>query len=99
MRVRLAASDDLFGEPEVGDVRLSVVVDQDVRRLEVPVQDSVAMRVIHRATHRRQQPRRLARGSGPSASRWASVSPRTYFMLKSGRPSHSATSYTGTIPG
>jgi hypothetical protein len=40
-----------LGEAEVGDVRLALRVEQDVARLEVPVQDAALVRVVDRAGH------------------------------------------------
>ena len=39
---------DLLRQPEVGDVRMALVVDQDVGRLEVAVQDAAGVGVGHR---------------------------------------------------
>ena len=89
----------LLRQAEVGDVRLAVLVEQDVRRLEVAVQHAARVGEMNRPRDRRQQWAASRGGSGPSASRWASVVPATCFMLKYGRPSSSPTSYTGTMSG
>ena len=52
---------DPLGQPEVGNVRPAVDVDQDVGRLEIAMQHAPAMGKRHRAANRGQQRGRLAR--------------------------------------
>ena len=69
----------LLGESKVHDVRLSLIVDQDVRRLEVAVQDATAVSKIDRPTHGGQDRRDLAwrQRSATQLCRPASGPPRT----------------------
>ncbi len=50
-----------LGQAEIGDVRLALAVDEDVRRLEVAVKDATLMRERDRSGNRRQERRRVAR--------------------------------------
>ena len=52
-----AAVLDPLGQPEVGDVRPALVVEQDVGRLEVAVEDAPLVRVVHRGGDLGHQPR------------------------------------------
>ena len=38
---------ELFGEAEIGDVRPAVGIEQNVRRLEIAVQNAALVRVMH----------------------------------------------------
>src|SRR5207253_2122826 len=49
------ASSDPPGQAEVGDMRLSLGVEQDVGRLEIAMQHAPLMRVLHRPGYRGQQ--------------------------------------------
>ena len=55
---QLAVALDPLGQAEVGDVRLALLVDQDVGRLEVAVQDAPLVGVVHRLGRLGHQPRR-----------------------------------------
>ncbi len=46
---------DALGQAEVGDVGLAPLVEEDVGRLEVAVQDAALVRVVHRAGHLHHQ--------------------------------------------
>ena len=46
------------GQAEVGNVRLSLLVNQDVRRLQVAVEDTPLVGVVDRQGGRGHQPRR-----------------------------------------
>jgi hypothetical protein len=61
---QLAVAADPPGQPEVADVGLAVVIDQDVGRLEVAVEDAALMRVVHRLGGLGHQPCRGARVGG-----------------------------------
>ena len=45
---QLAVAFDPLGQAEIRDVRLAVLVEQDVGRLEVAVQDAPLVCVVHR---------------------------------------------------
>ena len=62
-RVRqLAVPLDSLGQAEVGDMRLTIGIDQDIRRLQVAMEDASLVSVVDRLGRRRQQSSR-ARGS------------------------------------
>ena len=50
-----------LGEPEVSDVRLVVVIKQDVRRFQIAVQDAAQVCIMHRPGHNAHQPGTRAR--------------------------------------
>ena len=57
---QVAVALDPPGQAEVGHVRLAALVDQDVRRLQVAVEDPALMGVVHRLRDDRDQPGRGA---------------------------------------
>ena len=83
---------DRLGDAEVDDLRHRPAVldaDQDVRRLEVAVDDALLVGVLHGAAHRHEQFQPLADGQVASA-RW-SGSERQIRSPIIGPPLHSAT--------
>ena len=79
LRARL---EDL-GQAEIGHVRLPVAVQQDVRGLQVAVDDALLVQVLDGPGHRGDDPHAaVARGTGPRAIRSARLSPSTYSMVK-----------------
>ena len=69
---------DLLGQPEVGDPGIAVPIEQDVPRLEVAVDHAAPVGILDRLGDRRPSAPAASRGgSGPSASRWARLSPST----------------------
>ena len=54
---------ELLGDAEVEQLHRPVGRHQDVRRLEIAVDDAVAVRVLHRLAHRAEQPQPLGRAS------------------------------------
>ena len=82
-----------LGQAEVGDVRLALLVQQDVRRLEVAVQDAPLVGVLDGLGHLGQQrPRRPAGRPCSASSRSPRLPPAISFMLKYFWPSCSPTS-------
>ena len=57
---QVAVALDAPGQAEVGHVRLAVLVDQDVGRLQVAMEDAALMGVVHRLGDGRDQPGRGA---------------------------------------
>ena len=55
---QVAVGVDPLGQAEVGDVRLALLVEQDVRRLQVAVEDAALMGVMDRLRGDGDQPRR-----------------------------------------
>ena len=53
---QFAVARQKLGQPEVADVRLAALVEQDVGRLQVAVQDAPLVRVVHRLGHGRDHP-------------------------------------------
>ena len=51
----LGVAFDALGQAEIGDVRLSLGIEQDVARLEVAVQHAALVGVMDGAGNRRQQ--------------------------------------------
>jgi hypothetical protein len=45
-----------LGEAEVGHVRRALGIQQDIGRLQIPVEDAVLMGVVHRTADHRQEP-------------------------------------------
>ena len=77
-------------QPEVGDVGLALLVDQDVGWLEVAVQQPVLVGVVD---GQGCLPQQSGRGARRQRSIWLARLPfSTYFMLKYGRPPYSPTS-------
>ena len=71
-------------QPEVGHVRLAVEVDQDVGRLDVPVDQVPRMGMVQRLGDRRHQLGRLPEGrTGPAASAPPGWSPRCTWRPRS----------------
>src|SRR5439155_4137024 len=46
---------DTFGEPKVRNMRLAGGVEQDVARLQIPMQDAALVGMMHRPRHRRNE--------------------------------------------
>ena len=68
------------GDAEVGD-QGGAVLEQDVLRLDVAVDDALAVRVVERRGHLAREPERLVHRELPSrTSRARSDSPATYGM-------------------
>ena len=68
----------LLGQAEVGDARVAVLVEQDVGRLQVAVDDAVLVGILDRlGDASRSVPAASRDGSGPSASRWDRLCPST----------------------
>ncbi len=55
---QLAVPFNPLGQAEVADVRLPVGIDQDIRRLQVAVEDAPLVRMVNRVGRRRHQPGR-----------------------------------------
>ena len=94
-----AAILDPLGQPEVGDVRPALLVEQDVGRLEVAVQDAALVGVVHGRGDLGHQPRHgpgIAGGLRPGAAR---LPPVRSGMVKYGSPSCWPTSRIGTMFG
>ena len=93
----------------VEHVHLAEVAEHDVARLEVPVHDAAEVRVLDGEAHlpegrsslwREKRSAYVASSFARRSRMWASVSPRTRFMVKNGPPSSSTPkSYTGTTDG
>ena len=66
------------GDPEVGDDRLALVVDDHVLRLQVAVDDAVAVGEAGGLQHLADQRHRLRRGRGRASISSFSVGPSTY---------------------
>ena len=79
------AGDDATGAPavragrdsEVGEVRVSVLVEQDVRGLDVPVDDTLPVGVGERARDLQQQAGGRLEVPGPRSSACRSEPPRS----------------------
>jgi hypothetical protein len=52
----------VLGQSEIGELRLVVRIEEDIGRLEVPVEDAVGVRVVHGAGDGGQVPGRLVGG-------------------------------------
>ena len=91
--VRSLRTSMLAGQAEVGDQRLARVVEQDVGRLQVAVDDAALVGVMHGAGDLLDQRGRRRRRRRGSASMWsARLPPGISFIEKNGRPSSSPTS-------
>ena len=78
----------MLREPEVEQLHHAVAVHEDVRRLEVAVDDEIAMRILRRLAHRQEQPHTLLDAERSRSSRWTSIGlPSTYSSTKYGVPS------------
>ena len=90
-----------LGQPPVHDLDLAELPDHDVRRLQVPVDDPLAVGVPDRLADLLEdgdEPAAVA--ADGSASRSASVSPLMSFMARNGRPSgQRADLVDGGMPG
>jgi hypothetical protein len=74
---------------EIDDLRGRLIVlqrDEDVRRLEVPVDDAFLMRVLYALADMQKQIESLLRRQTPTVADAVSDSPRTYSIAKYGRP-------------
>ena len=84
---------DPLGQAEIGHVRPAVVVDQDVRRLQIAVQHACAMGKVDRlGTRAPAAPPLRAAASAPRPTAGPAWCPSTYFIVKYGWPSCSPTS-------
>jgi hypothetical protein len=59
---------DQLGDPEVEQLDLALVGDQDVARLQVPVHHQVAVRVLHRPAHAGEEAQALGQSDTPRAA-------------------------------
>ena len=75
-RATVGAASDPHGDPEVGEVRVAVVVDQDVRRLDVAVDDAVPVGVASAPPSWSSRRRRGSGSSGPRSRAARSEPPR-----------------------
>ena len=76
-----------LGQPEIGDVRFALLVEQDIGGLQIAMENAALVGVMHRPRDRRNQPSGLLGRSfdfGRSHLRLASASvpPSISFMLK-----------------
>ena len=84
---QLAVALDALGQPEVGDVRLAVLVQQDIGRLQVAMENAALVGMVNGLGDDGDN-RAAARGSAAnSASRLSRLVPSISFMLKKCRPS------------
>ena len=77
----------LPGQAEVDQARPAGLVDQDIGRLDVLVDDPAAVGEGDRAGDFGHQGRGLPGATGSSQAYWARVRPRMYSMTRYGRPS------------
>ena len=74
---------------EIDDLRGRLIVlqrDEDVRRLEIAVDDAFLMRVLHALADMQKQIESLFRRQASRSQYAVSDSPRTYSIAKYGRP-------------
>ncbi len=99
-RLRDAVHVERAGDPEVGHLRLPVVVQQDVLRLDVAVHEAAVVREGQRVRDLERELDRLANASsGPRADSSFRFSPSTYSKTMNWRPSCSPRSMTVTMFG
>ena len=87
------------GDPEVDDLETVGGVEEQVRRLDVPMDDAVGVGGVQRFRGLRKPGERELRVDAPPRARTASVPPGKYSMTVNGRPSCSPTSKIVTTCG
>ena len=91
----------MHGQPKVGHMRLTLAVDQDVRRLDIAMHELLGVRVVQRIGHLDDQPGGpVRRDAAPPSIIPRSVDPSMYSITTKIVPSSSVTtSWTVTIAG